>query len=240
MEEQMAVKSPQTPFARVRNFISWVMFIAVICCCVLVAHRWYIMKTTGEQAFLFGYRPLIVLTGSMEPYMETSGICLTKQITSPDDVQVGDIVCYHVQTNDGKTLRITHRVIRIEDGLYYTKGDNNRVDDGYGLTFDNLEAEVVGVWNGAKPVVRHVMWLGNLLESDPVMGTVISVSEAAIFICLYLLVCNLFGIAKSFIFRKETSDAPKAVVQEATPIPDQDDSPAISYDISSMSVSHDK
>ena len=58
------------------------------------------------------------------------------------------MVTYHIESDSGKLLRITHRIIDLDGDKIYTKGDNNNVADGFALTMDNIEAEVVGVWNG--------------------------------------------------------------------------------------------
>ncbi len=188
--ESVTPKS-KTNIQKFKDITSWVILVAVFICCLLTAFRVYNMKTTGEQAFLFGYRPALILTGSMEPYMMTNSLCLTKEIKSPDDVEVGDVVSYHVNTNDGDTLRVTHRVIDIVDGKFYTKGDNNRVSDGYGLEFENLEAEVVGVWNGAVPLVEKAFWFAEKWD-ESITGKIICLSAAVALVCAYNLICMLF------------------------------------------------
>ena len=196
---------PKTKFQKFKDFVSWVVLIVVIICCILTGFRIHNMRTTGEQAFLFGYRPALILTGSMEPYMMTRSLCMTQEITSPDDVEVGDVVSYHVNTNDGQTLRITHRVIAIENGLYYTKGDNNKVADGYALPFENLEAEVIGVWNGGVPVVNLAYWFAGKWE-ESYTGKLICLCAAVAVVCAYNLICIFCGSLWSLITRKKEEE----------------------------------
>mgnify|MGYP004655501671 CR=1 FL=1 len=134
--------------SKLQAILSWVLLIVMAGLLVFTIFRVAESKKTGEGVFLLGYRPVLVLTGSMEPYMMTNGIALTKEVDSLDDIAVGDVVTYHVMNDDGKKLLITHRIVAIDDGLIYTKGDNNNVIDGYPLTMDNVEAKVVGVFNG--------------------------------------------------------------------------------------------
>ena len=134
--------------SKLQAILSWVLLIVMAGLLVFTVFRVAESKKTGEGVFLLGYRPVLVLTGSMEPYMMTNGIALTKEVDSLDDIAVGDVVTYHVMNDNGKKLLITHRIIAIDDGLIYTKGDNNNVIDGYPLTMDNVEAKVVGVFNG--------------------------------------------------------------------------------------------
>lgn len=101
-------------------------------------------KKTGEPITVFGYRPVYVLTGSMEPYMMTDSIVITRAVAGGEALREGDVVTYHVEDADGKELAITHRILEIqEDGLILTKGDNNRVADAYPITADNADAKVV-------------------------------------------------------------------------------------------------
>ena len=134
--------------SKLQAILSWVLLIVMAGLLVFTIFRVAESKKTGEGVFLLGYRPVLVLTGSMEPYMMTNGIALTKEVDSLDDIAVGDVVTYHVMNDNGRKLLITHRIVAIDDGLIYTKGDNNNVIDGYPLPMDNVEAKVVGVFNG--------------------------------------------------------------------------------------------
>lgn len=134
--------------SKLQAILSWVLLIVMAGLLLFTIFRVVESKKTGEGVFLLGYRPVLVLTGSMEPYMMTNGIALTKEVDSLDDIAVGDVVTYHVMNDNGRKLLITHRIVAIDDGLIYTKGDNNNVIDGYPLTMDNVEAKVVGVFNG--------------------------------------------------------------------------------------------
>ena len=134
--------------SKLHSIFSWVLLIVMAVLLVVTIFRVAESRKTGEGVFLLGYRPVLVLTGSMEPYMMTNGVALTKEVDSLDDIAVGDVVTYHVMNDNGKKLLITHRIIAIDNGQIYTKGDNNNVDDGFPLSIDNIEAKVVGVFNG--------------------------------------------------------------------------------------------
>ena len=75
--------------------------------------------------YIFKYKPLVVLTGSMEPSFQTGSIIYYKNVPS-NEIKVGDIITFKM----GNSL-VSHRVYSINDGLYETKGDaNNAVDSG--------------------------------------------------------------------------------------------------------------
>ncbi|MDY0891376.1 signal peptidase I [Frigoribacterium sp. CFBP9030] len=78
-----------------------------------------------------GSTPLTVLTSSMEPSLPP-GTLLVVRPTSTEDVRVGDVMTYQIES--GRPEVISHRVIEIvsaSDGTtsFVTKGDNNSAAD---------------------------------------------------------------------------------------------------------------
>lgn len=141
----------------VGNIFSWVFNIVCIAALVFACFSLYVSKTTGEPATVFGYRPVYILTGSMEPYMRTNSIAITKNVDSLDELKKDDVITYHVfDTDTNQKITITHRIYDIkEDGSLITKGDNNPVADAYNLTIDNVEAKVVCVWNWVATLIAY-------------------------------------------------------------------------------------
>ena len=78
-----------------------------------------ILSATDNQ--LFGIKVFRVDSGSMEPYLKVNSVILIKEF---DDYNIDDIITYY---DDGDY--ITHRIIRIEDSDYITKGDANNTED---------------------------------------------------------------------------------------------------------------
>lgn len=153
---------------------SWVLLIATS---LMLVFTLYSVTTApkGEGAFLFGYRPVFVLTGSMEPYMLTNSICLTEKVDDMNDIAVGDVVTFHIEGKSGKNLNITHRIIDIdENGIINTKGDNNRVSDDLPLTIDNIDAKVICVFNQSA-------WLIDKWETTTGKVMIISFGFALVF-----------------------------------------------------------
>lgn len=119
--------------------------VTIACIAALAAAVFSFMKSrkTGEPITILGYRPVYVLTGSMEPFMMTDSIMITKQFGENDTLKEGDVVTFHVQDEEGKPLVITHRIKKIdEDGTITTKGDNNRVVDSTTITRDDVDAKI--------------------------------------------------------------------------------------------------
>ncbi|MGB9840454.1 signal peptidase I [Thermovenabulum sp.] len=90
-----------------------------------------------KMAFVLGYKPLTVLSGSMAPLLMPGDVVVIKKV-NPNDIKKGDIITFI--TNDN--VLITHRVTEIidKDGkrLFETKGDANNVEDSKLVTSDNI------------------------------------------------------------------------------------------------------
>lgn len=124
----------------------------------------------------FGYKPFIVLSGSMKPEINAGDLALTKEVQT-SIIKENDIISY--KDNE---LVITHRVVDIvyENGEkhFITKGDNNDMKDpGY-----VLENQIEGIY------IDKVSGLGNVaMFIQTPTGIIISLSiPLAILICIHL------------------------------------------------------
>ena len=100
---------------------------------ILVINVTLIIKSytnQGEVPSIGGYLPLIVLTDSMYPIIE-SGDLIICHTAEAKDIKVDDIISFFDPVGNGTNI-ITHRVLEVvnEEGLYFrTKGDNNNTED---------------------------------------------------------------------------------------------------------------
>lgn len=99
------------------------MFMAV----VFIIYVVFQSKGDIEKApSILGYKPLTILSNSMQPVFEAGDVILIKSAESP---KLNDVITY--KHPDG--IVVTHRVIKVteKDGqpAFLTKGDNNNVDD---------------------------------------------------------------------------------------------------------------
>lgn len=73
---------------------------------------------------LWGHKPLVVISGSMEPTLKVGGILYYEKIEL-EDFKTNDILVYKT-----KDHIISHRIVDIVDDGFITKGDaNNSVDN---------------------------------------------------------------------------------------------------------------
>lgn len=71
----------------------------------------------------WGYKPLVVISGSMEPTLRVGGILYYKEYNN-NSFKEGDILVYKT-----KKHIISHRIVKINKNGYITKGDNNKNND---------------------------------------------------------------------------------------------------------------
>lgn len=84
--------------------------------------------------YVCGIVPYVVLSGSMEPTIQTGSICFINKHTDINDIKEKDIIAF--KHNDG-TL-VTHRAVEITESGIKTKGDNNKDEDSNIVVKENF------------------------------------------------------------------------------------------------------
>ena len=101
-----------------------------------------------------GYLPLIVLTDSMYPEIESGDLIICHTIEG-DEVKEGDVIAFFDPAGNGTSI-VTHRVTEVttENGgrAFRTKGDANNVEDSLLVPEKNL----VGIYKS------HIAGAGNV------------------------------------------------------------------------------
>ena len=92
---------------------------------------------------IFGYKPFIVLSGSMETEIYVGDLVFAK-IVDPSTLNVNDIIAFR----DSEDLVTTHRIIGVSeengDRCFKTKGDNNNTEDEGQVCSAAVEGKYVG------------------------------------------------------------------------------------------------
>ena len=101
-----------------------------------------------------GVFPLIVLTDSMYPDIQSGDLIVCRTVAA-EDVRVGDVISFFDPDGNGTSI-VTHRVIEItqEDGqlAFRTRGDANNADDKSAVPAEKL----VGVYQLRVPKAGNV------------------------------------------------------------------------------------
>lgn len=116
---------------------------------------------------VFGYKPFIVLSGSMETKIHVGDLVITKEI-NPKTLKKKDVIAFR----DDQNTVTTHRIIDIVDvngkKYFVTKGDNNNSQDRNLVDYKDVEGLYVGRIPGigtmlnelAKPTTIIIVFLG--------------------------------------------------------------------------------
>ncbi len=73
----------------------------------------------------FGHKPLVVVSGSMQPVLKVGGILYYEE-TNIKDFKKDDILVFELNDHT-----ISHRIVDIKDDYFITKGDANSSVDSY-------------------------------------------------------------------------------------------------------------
>lgn len=104
----------------------------------------------NEMPTFFGLAFSVVATGSMEPEISAGDVIIT---CAQDSYAVGDVVTYRDEARGGY---ITHRIVRIGNEGYITKGDANNAEDSAPVAADSVVGKVVSVWAGFGAAVQFL------------------------------------------------------------------------------------
>ena len=72
---------------------------------------------------IFGYKPLIIESGSMEPILKVGGILYYKSIPL-NNYKINNILVYKIPNHI-----VSHRIVGKNDYYFITKGDQNKIND---------------------------------------------------------------------------------------------------------------
>lgn len=153
-----------------------------------------------------GWQGVIILTGSMEPALETGGVAFVDPV-KPEDIGVGDIMTF---TRPSSDQQVTHRVVAVvatnSGPRFRTKGDANDIPDGWVVE----SAQVVGKVRFALPHLGGFVEL--LVGNRRALGLAMAVPA------LYLVVDD---VRRSRAKRREKGQAapPPAPAPGNTPVP---------------------
>lgn len=107
---------------------------------VLIVNVTFIVKSyiyPDKVPDFLGYKPFIVLSGSMEPTILAGDLIITKMI-DPETVATGDIIAFRADKNTVVTHRVTG--VQTEGGkTFLTKGDGNTGADAKTVSVEDIE-----------------------------------------------------------------------------------------------------
>ncbi len=113
-------------FIKLLNIISTVIFIGMFALMVFFA------------PMVIGYKPAVILTGSMEPTFPVNSVVYYKKADF-SEITIGEAIIYQKSN-----ALITHRVVEKnqEQGYVITKGDANNTEDSYEVAAEEVRGRV--------------------------------------------------------------------------------------------------
>ncbi len=149
-----------------KSISNWAILIAcIILVPILIINLWIMFqaKTNPKKIpSVFGYKPFIVLSGSMETEIYKGDLIIAK-IVDPKTLKENDVIAFR----DAEDTVTTHRIIDIvEDNgkpYFITKGDNNNTQDQNMVAYEDVE----GIY------VLRIAHFGQLMNSLAQPTTVI-------------------------------------------------------------------
>ncbi len=163
----------------------WTNWLMVVVCTVLVGILTVnvsimIQANTDKDKVpsVFGYKPFIVLSGSMETEIKVGDLIITK-IVDPTTLKVDDVIAF--RDNEGTVT--THRIIEIvnREGVDYfiTKGDNNTSQDQNLVELSDVE----GIY------VTRIPSIGNILNglANPTTIIIVILGITVVFAAAFMV-----------------------------------------------------
>ena len=123
-----------------KKIVKIVVFAIIVCLVAAYFTVSFLNRKNNRPTFIFGNAILWVETGSMEPAIEAKSYIAVKKYDGKD-LGVGDVklpIMKSVSRINGQL--ITHRIERIENGGYITKGDAAAVIDDWVVSKDDIVA----------------------------------------------------------------------------------------------------
>ena len=131
-------KQKSNPVLTVIGVILCVILLPILVINITLIIRSYTNKDAIPS--VGGIFPLIVLTDSMYPEIQSGDLIICRQIEA-EDVAVGDVISFFDPAGNGTSV-VTHRVIELteEDGetAFRTRGDANNADDRLAVKAEKL------------------------------------------------------------------------------------------------------
>lgn len=160
-----------------------ILFFTIAIIILLIAGTIMYKENTNPDKVpdVFGYKPMIVLSGSMETSIHTGDLVFVKMVDTTT-LKENDVIAFR---NESDTVT-THRIVEIvyENGKQYfkTKGDANNVEDANLVSMEDIEGIYVGRLAG--------------------VGSFLMFMQKPIGLCVVLLVILVIGLLWLYIVNK--------------------------------------
>jgi len=139
-----------------------------------------------NNMFVFGQRPTVIITGSMEPNIKVNSVVMLEPVEFKD-IEVGDIVRY----TSYRGFSVLHRVQTKTSSYLTTKGDANAKPDEFVVTADQITGRVTSIHNEFADILTPIF---GKFEYGNMSGSI-----ARYGLGFLMIICFLIVLIVSFI-----------------------------------------
>lgn len=124
-----------------KKIVKIAVFAIIVCLVAAYVAVSFLNRKNNRPTFVFGNALLWVETGSMEPAIEAKSYIAVKKYDG-GELDVGDVIVFVCKSNDQRIngQLVTHRIVKIENDEYVTKGDASAVVDEWVVSKDDIVA----------------------------------------------------------------------------------------------------
>lgn len=190
---------------KIKKWINNVLSTVMLMVFILLVAAVVVSKSSGGEPSFFGYEIKTVLSGSMEPGIQTGSIVALKPGGDMNRFQKGDVITFKSEDN----ILITHRIVEATvnsstgEAMYRTKGDNNDAPDMNPVSSANVVAQYTGT------TIPYVGYAMNFAVSKA--GSVILMIVPGLMLLIYALYSSWKAL--SVLEKKNAPIAPPSVTE---------------------------
>ncbi|MDP3900569.1 MAG: signal peptidase I [bacterium] len=118
-------KNQSKQYKFIKGVLEWLIYLAIFFAIV------YGTPTVLSKILRTEYPIASITSSSMWPALKQGDVVFIQGASGKDDIQVGNVVVFinDISGPDGQASFTIHRVIKINDRTFQTKGDANNIDD---------------------------------------------------------------------------------------------------------------
>ena len=119
------------------------VFLIIVLSVILIVNVYIMVQSKAKPntvPSLFGYKPFIVLSGSMKPQFDVGDLIIIEK-TNSDSLKQNDVIAYRDKNNYVTTHRIINIINKNNETCFETKGDNNNTKDELIVCKDKIEGK---------------------------------------------------------------------------------------------------
>ncbi|MBQ9276788.1 MAG: signal peptidase I [Clostridia bacterium] len=127
-------KKPISKAKKIYNVVSTIIVALIFVFLIVIVAMMLSQRHNGKDSKIFGYYMYDVITDSMTPTISPKSVILSKEVTNPEELQVGDIITFTAPSGQLAGFNETHRIVEIkykDDGkidYIITEGDKYNPD----------------------------------------------------------------------------------------------------------------